>query len=72
VYVLKDGNVKWLPTIDVNRLVTTLGAIAIAALITTARRATARAKAELRVHDRPQQSAVPRHQVRTGKGPCPS
>jgi uncharacterized spore protein YtfJ len=33
-FVIKDGKVRWQPAIDVNRLVTILGAIAVAGLWT--------------------------------------
>lgn len=36
-YVVKDGQVTWLPAIDVNRLIATLGAVAVAALFVAAR-----------------------------------
>ena len=36
-YVIKDGNVRWEPAVDVNRLVTTAGAVAIAALFVALR-----------------------------------
>jgi uncharacterized spore protein YtfJ len=36
-YVIKDGKVRWEPAIDVNRLVATAGAVAIAALFVTLR-----------------------------------
>jgi hypothetical protein len=35
--VLKDGTVRWIPAVDVNRLLTTIGAVAIGALLTSAR-----------------------------------
>lgn len=43
VYVLKDGTVKWIPAIDITRLVVTVGGIVIAALV--GRRAKVHAKA---------------------------
>ncbi|GAB2813682.1 spore germination protein GerW family protein [Lentzea nigeriaca] len=36
-YVIKDGNVRWEPAVDVNRLVATAGAVAIAALFVALR-----------------------------------
>ena len=45
VYVLKDGNVRWLPAVDVNRLLTTLGVVVIVFLLTRSRIARARLKA---------------------------
>jgi uncharacterized spore protein YtfJ len=44
-YILKGGTVRWRPAVDVNRLVATLGAVAIVYLITRARVEKARAKA---------------------------
>ena len=37
VYVIKDGRVWWRPAVDVNRLVATIGAVAIAYLFTRVR-----------------------------------
>lgn len=37
VFVIRDGNVRWQPAIDVNRLVAVVGAVVIAALIVGAR-----------------------------------
>lgn len=34
VYVVKDGKVRWMPAVDVNRLVVVAGAIAVGYLIT--------------------------------------
>jgi CBS domain-containing protein len=45
VYVIKDGTVRWIPAVDVNRLLRTLGAVAIVFLITRSRIARARLKA---------------------------
>ncbi|GGU50131.1 spore germination protein GerW family protein [Lentzea flava] len=36
-YVIKDGKVRWEPAVDVNRLVATVGAVAIAALFVALR-----------------------------------
>ncbi len=36
-YVVKEGNVRWVPAVDVNRMMTVLGAVAIAYLLTRAR-----------------------------------
>ncbi len=47
-YIIKDGDVFWRPAVDVNRLVATFGAIAIAYLLTRARVAKARAKVSAR------------------------
>jgi uncharacterized spore protein YtfJ len=32
-YVIKDGRVMWRPALDINRLITVLGAVAVAALV---------------------------------------
>ena len=45
-YVISDGKVRWEPAIDVNRLVATAGAVAIAALFVVLR--IVRAKAQPR------------------------
>lgn len=37
VYTIKDGKVRWVPAVDVNRLVTVLGAVALAYVVTRAR-----------------------------------
>jgi uncharacterized spore protein YtfJ len=47
-YVIKDGNVSWQPAVDVNRLVATIGAIAVAYLLTRTRIARVRARAARR------------------------
>jgi uncharacterized spore protein YtfJ len=52
-YVIKDGRVRWRPAVDVNRLVATVGAVAIAYLLTRARIERARAKAAIHAPDRP-------------------
>jgi uncharacterized spore protein YtfJ len=44
-YVIKDGNVRWMPAVDVNRIVAMLGAVALVFLITRPRIARIRAKA---------------------------
>ncbi len=36
-YVIKDGDLRWVPAVDVNRLLATVGAIAVAALFATIR-----------------------------------
>jgi uncharacterized spore protein YtfJ len=36
-YVIKDGKVRWEPAVDVNRLIATAGAVAIAALFVALR-----------------------------------
>ena len=52
-YVIKDGTVRWRPALDVNRLLATVGAVAIAYLFTRARTEEARAKAATHTPDRP-------------------
>lgn len=44
-YVFKDGDVRWAPAVDVNRIVATIGAVLIAFLVTRARIVKVRAKA---------------------------
>jgi uncharacterized spore protein YtfJ len=44
-YVIKDGNVRWMPAVDVNRVIAVLGAVAVVFLITRPRLARIRAKA---------------------------
>jgi uncharacterized spore protein YtfJ len=44
-YVVKAGEVRWVPAVDVNRLVTAASAVAVAYLFTRARVARAQAKA---------------------------
>jgi uncharacterized spore protein YtfJ len=44
-YVIKDGNVRWMPAVDVNRIITMICAVAIIFLITRPRIARIRAKA---------------------------
>ena len=51
-YVIKDGRVRWRPAVDVNRLVATIGAVAIAYLFTRGRIEKARAKAAIHPPDR--------------------
>ena len=41
-YVIKDGKLHWEPAIDVNRLLATLGAVAVAALFAATRPAKSR------------------------------
>ncbi|EWM15247.1 spore germination protein GerW family protein [Kutzneria sp. 744] len=36
-YVIKNDNVRWVPAVDVNRLVATVGAVAIVGLLVAAR-----------------------------------
>lgn len=45
-YIIKDGKVRWEPAIDVNRLLGTIGAITIAALLVAARIVRIRARSE--------------------------
>ena len=45
VYVLSEGRLRWRPAVDVNRLVSTVAAVAIVFMITRSRVARARAKA---------------------------
>lgn len=44
-YVIKDGAVRWIPAVDVNRAITVFGGVAIAFLVTRARIVKTRAKA---------------------------
>ena len=54
-YVIKDGRVWWRPAVDVNRLVATIGAVAIAIayLFTRVRIEKARAAIASNARDRP-------------------
>jgi hypothetical protein len=52
-YVIKDGRVRWRPAVDVNRLVATIGAVAIAYLFTRVRIEKARAAIAINTPDRP-------------------
>lgn len=45
-YILKDGNVRWVPAVDVNRLLATFAALMAVFLITRSRIIRARLKAE--------------------------
>jgi uncharacterized spore protein YtfJ len=36
-YVIKDGNVRWVPAVDVNRVLAVAGVVACAALVTKSR-----------------------------------
>ncbi|MEV4143824.1 spore germination protein GerW family protein [Amycolatopsis sp. NPDC049691] len=45
-YVIKDGKLRWEPAVDVNRLVATLGAIAVAAIFTATRLAKLKYRAQ--------------------------
>ena len=42
VFVLRDGDVRWRPAVDVNRVVATVGAVTIVYLLTRAARRRAR------------------------------
>lgn len=44
-YVIKDGQVSWRPALDPNRIITTLGMVVVAYLLTRPRMTRARAKA---------------------------
>lgn len=44
-YVIKDGAVRWIPAVDVNRLFSVIGAVIMTVLITRARTARARLRA---------------------------
>lgn len=44
-YVIKDGNVRWMPAVDVNRIIAMLSVVVLVFLITRARVARIRAKA---------------------------
>jgi len=37
VYVIKDGDVRWRPAVDVNRVIATAGMVAVAALLVVGR-----------------------------------
>lgn len=43
-YVVRDGNVRWQPAVDVNKLAAVFGAVAIAWIVTRARTQRLRAK----------------------------
>ena len=43
-YVIKDGKVRWQPAVDVNKIVMTVGAVIVTALITRAISAPSRAR----------------------------
>ena len=43
VFVIKDGEVRWRPAVDVNRLIATVGVVVVAGLLAGARVARARA-----------------------------
>jgi uncharacterized spore protein YtfJ len=45
VYVVRDGEVRWQPAVDVNRVVATIGAVVIVWLMTRGRTARARLRA---------------------------
>jgi uncharacterized spore protein YtfJ len=51
-YVIKDGRVWWRPAVDVNRLLATIGAVAIAYLFTRVRIEKARAAGAINTPDR--------------------
>jgi uncharacterized spore protein YtfJ len=44
-YVIKDGNVRWMPAVDVNRVIAALGVVIVTFLMTRARIVRIRAKA---------------------------
>lgn len=44
-FVIKDGAVRWMPAVDVNRVIGVLAAVAVACLLTVVRLAKLRAKA---------------------------
>lgn len=44
VYTIKDGKVRWIPAVDVNRVLAVVGAVVITYLFTRAKVAKARAK----------------------------
>lgn len=44
-YVIKDGNVRWMPAVDVNRIIAALGGVIVVFLMTRARIVRIRAKA---------------------------
>jgi hypothetical protein len=52
-YVIKDGRVRWQPAVDLNRLLATIGAVAIAYLFTRVRIEKARAAIAINTLDRP-------------------
>ncbi len=47
-YIVRDGEVRWLPAVDINRLVVCAGLIATVAMITSGRIVNARAKGRRR------------------------
>jgi uncharacterized spore protein YtfJ len=51
VYIVKSGNVRWLPAVDVNRLAMTIGAVAIVYLWTRSRIVRTKAKARAQAHE---------------------
>lgn len=44
-YVIKDGNVRWMPAVDVNRIIAVLGVVVLVLLVTRTRIVRIRAKA---------------------------
>lgn len=52
VYVIKEGQVRWVPAVDVNRLFTVLGVVAAIALVTRPRLRLGRPRALLGRHRR--------------------
>ncbi|HEY2296684.1 MAG TPA: spore germination protein GerW family protein [Jatrophihabitans sp.] len=36
-YIIKDGRVRWMPAVDVNRVMTVIGTVLVALLVTRAR-----------------------------------
>lgn len=47
-YVIKEGKVAWIPAVDVNRLLGTIGAVVVAALLVVGRIVRVRARAAAR------------------------
>lgn len=46
-YVIKDGQVRWMPAVDVNRVISVLGAVLISLFLTRARIVRLRTRAAL-------------------------
>jgi len=44
-YVIRDGDVRWMPAVDINRLVATIGTVAIVGLLLAVRIVKAQARA---------------------------
>ncbi len=51
-FVIKDGQVSWRPAVDPNRIVATLGAVAVVYLVSRARLVRARARLARRTSER--------------------